>query len=79
MIFGDLGMQVSNTGGSYQDNLAAVGKAPINKQGLRRKTQGLEEIPSRAKQVPWSKKDWITKQIINAGTQGQEVQPRSTQ
>lgn len=79
MIFRDLGMQVSSTGGSYQDNLPTVGKALINKQGLRRKTQRLEEILSRAKQVTWSKKDWITKQIINSGTQGQEVQLRSTQ
>lgn len=39
-------MQISSTGGSHQENLPTVAQAPINKQGLRGKTQPLEEILS---------------------------------
>lgn len=67
MTFRDLNMKVSSTGGLHQENLPTVGKAAINKQGLRRKIQPLEDILTRAKQIPWSRRKWITKQLLMQG------------
>lgn len=59
-------MHIISIGGSYQETLPTAGKAKIEK------TQSLEEILARAKQVSWSGRTGSVSRLLRQGQEDRQ-------